>query len=299
MNSLWSLFNWFFPSIRLPDDLNDPEALPDGYLSTLRRRPSNTDSRLRPHLQLEAPLGDWNRDRDRERYRDYEADRDRQLINRLEQDNAILKQRISQLEHDLHASNKTLSTLQLLSAPPLALTTVLPSPPSPPLDPSTLSTTFDALRVSQDLTHQALYERTEEVSSLRSFLSKTDDWSGAQLLQAQRDLNAEIVQVAASIADEYAPLLDRRVDLTRPSDRDFLDRALGGQMLDLLAKRDHSADPTFLQFAVQAWEVVCLNQILDAFCFGLPPDVDDVLTAVFERMHRHGEHVSWPTRYRY
>lgn len=286
MNSLWNLFDWLFPPIRLSDDLDDPEAIPDGS-STLRRRSLATPFRLRPQLQIEAPQGDWSRPR--ERYKEQERERDRQLIVTLEQDNAALKRRIAQLEHDLRASNQTLSTLQLLSTPPLALTAVLPSPPSPPLDPGTLSTAFDALKVSQDLTHQALYERTEEVSSLRSFLSKTDDWSGAQLLQALRDLNAEIVQLAASIADEYAAVLDRRMDFSRLSDREFLDHALGTQMFELLAKRDHAADPTLLQFAVQAWAVVCVNQILDAFCFGLPQEVDDMLTTLFERMHQCGE----------
>ena len=232
--------------------------------------------------------------RDRERYKDHEREADKQRIASLEQDNAALKRRIAQLEHDLLSTTQTVASLQLLSTP-LPLNTAPPSPPSPPLDPTTLSTAFDALKVTQDLTHQALYERTEEVTSLRSFLSKTDEWSGAQLLQALHDLNAEIVQLAASIADEYAPVLDRRVDLSRTSDRDFLDRALGPQMTDLLGRRDHAADPTLFQFAIQAWEVVCVNQILDAFCFGLPQEVDDILAAVFERMHQYGERYAMHT----
>ncbi|KAF7796470.1 hypothetical protein EIP86_007647 [Pleurotus ostreatoroseus] len=284
MNSLWSVFDWLFPSIRLSDDYDDPEAYPSGHIS-LRRRSFITPSRLRPQPQLDAPQGDWSRQR--EQYKDYERERERQRAVVLEQDNVTLRQRIAALEHDLSASNKALSTLQMLSAPPLSLNTILPSPPSPPLDPGELSNVFGALKVSQDLTHQALYERTEEVSSLRSFLSKTDDWSGAQLLQAMRDLNAEIVQLAASIADGYAAVLDRRVNLTRLSDREAIENALGRQIADLLARRDHAADPTLLQFAIQAWEIVCVNQILDAFCFGLPAEVDDILAAVFERMHQH------------
>lgn len=285
MNSLWSIFDWIFPPVRLSDDYDDPEA-PDGYIS-LRRHSFITPSRLRAQPHLEAPQGDWSRQR--ERYKEHERERDRQLITTLEQDNAALRQRVAALEHDLRASNQALSSLQMLSTPPLSINAVLPSPPSPPLDPGELSTVFGALKVSQDLTHQALYERTEEVSSLRSFLSKTDDWSGAQLLQAMRDLNAEIVQLAASIADEYATVLDRRIDLSRLSDREFIEGALGRQIAELLARRDHAADPTLLQFAIQAWEVVCVNQILDAFCFGLPAEVDDILAAVFDRMHQYGE----------
>ena len=132
----------------------------------------------------------------------------------------------------------------------------------------------------------------EELASLKSFLSKTDDWSGAQLLQALADLNAEILQLAASIADEFAPSL--RADTRAPSaakerDREIVGPALGKEMLKLLERREHAEDPTLVQFALQAWEVWCVSKVMEAFCYGLPAEVDEALKLLFERMQREGE----------
>ncbi|THH00218.1 hypothetical protein EW026_g2288 [Hermanssonia centrifuga] len=285
MNSLWNLLDWFLPSIRLSDDLDDPEAQPNEAFS-LRRRSLLNPPRLRSHSQIQAPDLEWQRQREREQRKEQERDKDRQRIGTLERENAALTARISQLEHDLRTANQSLSTLRLLSSPALPLDISIPPPPSPPLDPASLHTAYEALIATQALTHRALHDRTEEVSSLRTFLSKTDDWSGAQLLQALRDLNAEIVQLAASVVDEFSSALDRKVDLTRPSDRDVVHRALGAQMEELLERRDHAADPTLLQFAIQALLVAGVRQIMDAFCFGVPREVDNALISIFEGMHR-------------
>ncbi|EMD34021.1 hypothetical protein CERSUDRAFT_117535 [Gelatoporia subvermispora B] len=157
-----------------------------------------------------------------------------------------------------------------------------------PLAPETdtLRTSYNSLLASYSVVHRALQERTEEAGSLRTFLSKTDEWSGAQLLQAIHDLNSEIVQLSASVADEFSSSLDRSRDLTRTSDRELVNNALGPVMMNLLASRDHMADPTLVQFAIQAWEVSCVGKVLDAFCYGLPADVDQFLNGVFEHMHR-------------
>ncbi|TBU22717.1 hypothetical protein BD311DRAFT_614541, partial [Dichomitus squalens] len=63
-------------------------------------------------------------------------------------------------------------------------------------------------------------------------LSKTDDWSGAQLLQALADLNLEIIQLSASVAEEFATN----------------------------ARREHAQDPTLVLFALQPWEVWCVTR---------------------------------------
>lgn len=151
----------------------------------------------------------------------------------------------------------------------------------------------ESLMSSYMLAKRALHERNEEVASLKSFLSKTDEWSGAQLIQALRDLNSEIMQLAASVAEEFSPSLDRRVDLSRQSDRELVNSALGPIMTNLLATRDHVGDPTLVQFAIQAWEVCCVGRVLDAFCFGLPAEIDQFLSSVFERMHRIGQFSSY------
>ncbi|KAI0715841.1 hypothetical protein C8T65DRAFT_738468 [Cerioporus squamosus] len=156
-------------------------------------------------------------------------------------------------------------------------------------DPKRLLVLYTSLRATYSDARQTILSQAEELASFKSFLSKTDDWSGAQLLQALADLNAEILQLAASIADEFASSL--RADTRAPSaakerDREIVGPALGKEMLKLLEEREHAGDPTLVQFALQAWEVWCVSRVMDAFCYGLPIEVDEALRLIFERMQR-------------
>ncbi|KAI0784199.1 hypothetical protein C8Q75DRAFT_400111 [Abortiporus biennis] len=322
MNSFWSLLDWIFPSspIRLSDDLdahsNDPEAqassIPGPRFSAIISS-SATPSSYPPNrfanqpnqpqqVPVDRAVGGWDRqkerdrerdsrererskERERERQKEQEREKERHRTAAIERENVQLTQKIAKLEADLLAARQSISTLNLIASPS-SPPSIISFPPSHSLDSVTLKPTYDTLYSTYSLTHRALFERTEEVASLKTFLSKTDDLSGAQLLQALRDLNAEIVQLAASVADEFATSLDRRVDVMRQSDKELVNSALGAGMLHLLASRDHRADPTLVQFAIQAWEVVCVGRVLDSFCFGVPPDVDQVFSKVFEHMHR-------------
>ncbi|KAH9838294.1 uncharacterized protein C8Q71DRAFT_521637 [Rhodofomes roseus] len=292
MNSLWTLLDWILPSVRLSDDLEDRYLTDDGYsvASTLAA------PRIRGQYSHELRR-DWTRERDRERELDRERariaiedrEKERQRAQLLERDNAALQQRIAALERDLQSARQSLATFSVLSSPAPPTNALSAQPriyhtPSP--NPVDLRTSYDSLLSSYKMAHRALQERTEEVASLKTFLSKTDEWSGAQLLQALRDLNAEIVQLAASAAEEFASALDRRVDLVRQSDRELLSSAIGPVMTNLLVTRDHSTDPTLVQFAIQAWEVFCVGRIMNAFCFGLPYDIDQFLGNLFEQMNR-------------
>ncbi|KAI0707079.1 hypothetical protein C8Q76DRAFT_629279 [Earliella scabrosa] len=156
-------------------------------------------------------------------------------------------------------------------------------------DPRRLRVLYTSLRATYGDARQIILSQAEELASLKSFLSKTDDWSGAQLLQAVADLNSEIIQLSASIAEEFAPSL--RTDTRSPSaarerDREIVGPALGKEMLKLLESREHASDPTLVQFALQAWEVYCVSRVMEAFCYGLPKDVDEALRLLFERMQR-------------
>lgn len=281
MNSLWNFLDWILPSVRLSDDLEDPYyALTDDGFSVA--------TRPRSHYASYDPRRDWTRDslRDRDqrqRAAVQEREHDRQRIQALERENAALHQRLATLEHDLQSARQSVATFSLLSSP------MPPTPASantPQIYKPTPDSINESLMSSYMLAKRALHERNEEVASLKSFLSKTDEWSGAQLIQALRDLNSEIMQLAASVAEEFSPSLDRRVDLSRQSDRELVNSALGPIMTNLLATRDHVGDPTLVQFAIQAWEVCCVGRVLDAFCFGLPAEIDQFLSSVFERMHR-------------
>lgn len=146
----------------------------------------------------------------------------------------------------------------------------------------------DTLRIERAHSAHALEQRAAEVRSLQSFLTKTDGWTGAEVIQAAEDLNAEIMQLAAGVADTLAGGLERTSDATDAADTALVGEVLGEPMLRLLATRDHAADPLVVQLALQAWAVHCCAYILDAFCTGLPPNVDAFLARLFERMHHFG-----------
>jgi len=316
MNAFWNLIDWFLPSIRLSDELDDPEALSDSHFSSAYNgTPSSyPPPRFRSQQQQQLQAVDrargveWQRERDkerdrererereRERQREEEREKERQRIQGLERDNALLSQKIAQLENELRSTTQS-AALNFLDGPAMPPQAALSFPSSPPSEPATLRNTYESLLTSYSVTQRALHDRTEEVTSLKSFLSKTDEWSGAQVLQALRDLNAEIVQLAASVAEEFASSLDRRMDFTRQSDRELILSALGPVLTNLLATRDHTSDPTLVQFAIQAWEVVCIGKVLDGFCFGLPSEVDQALSKIFDHMH-HTEPQPTTSRWR-
>ena len=283
MNTLWNFIDWILPSVRLSDDLEDPYALSDDGSSAITTLPRSSYSRIRSH-QLQDRR-EWTRDREWDSSRDLEREKDRKRIQSLERDKATLGERVATLERDLQSARQTIATFSLLSSPVLPDATSTNSASNLP-EPIDIRTSYDSIVSSYSVMHRVLRERIEEVESLKSFLSKTDEWSGAQLIQSLRDLNAEIVQLSASIADEFAPTFDRRVDRTRPSDRELLNGSIGPVLTRLLAIRDHASDPTLVQFAIQAWEIYCISRVFDSFCFGLPGEVDQILTSVIRSTER-------------
>ncbi|KAH9960812.1 hypothetical protein BC827DRAFT_1155571 [Russula dissimulans] len=130
---------------------------------------------------------------------------------------------------------------------------------------------------------RTLESNSEELQSLKSFLTKTDNYSGQQIIQAVHDLNTEILQLAAAVSDEF-PLTRRSPGLWKESHCELIREAIGDGMLALLRDGDHEDDPTIVQLAVQAWEVWCCRQVLDSFCAGAPPEVDRFLNDIFREM---------------
>ncbi|EIN09824.1 hypothetical protein PUNSTDRAFT_143245 [Punctularia strigosozonata HHB-11173 SS5] len=230
---------------------------------------------------------------------DHERERERRLVENIKRHNAALLERVSSLEHDLSASRSQLastqndlsnisSTLTLSQSRATALEQALvdahTSLHSLQSELLHLRTENAALLSSHSSTTTALEATTSELATLKSFLDKTDAWTGAQVVQAVKDLNNEIVQLGAAVSDEFAGTLDRKRQLWRAGDRDLVSASLGKTMAELLLTRDHKADPMLVGLALQAWEVHCCAQVFSAFCFGLPGDVDQFLHNLFAHM---------------
>jgi hypothetical protein len=157
-------------------------------------------------------------------------------------------------------------------------------------------TAHEAERAAHAASRAALDATASELATLRAFLDKTDAWTGAQVVQAVADLNTEIVQLGAAVADAFflapAGVPDPDVKAENAparvrgsaADRELVRASVGPTMASLLQAREHGADPTLVGLALQAWEVHCCAQVFGAFCFGLPGDVDRFLHGLYAHM---------------
>ncbi|KAI0351727.1 hypothetical protein OH77DRAFT_1429301 [Trametes cingulata] len=315
MNSFWDFVDWLLPPVRIVDDLADPVG------STHRSRSTNHHSHHSPQVARRASTKDYDPDRERERERkrssralDHEREREqyRQRIHHLERENEALREQLKVTREEL--ANLTSSVFpptpertspsspcspEDSSRPPPLTQAHLEAPSNPPQasnsaeaalsDPKRLRVLYTALRATYGDARQTIITQAEQLASLKSFLSKTDEWSGAQLLQALADLNSEIIQLSASVVEEFSAALrahEYAPSAAKERDREIVERALGPDMIRLLEDRIHAGDPTLVQFALQAWEVWCVSRVLEAFCYGLPAEVDQAFRLIFEHMHR-------------
>ncbi|KAH8099955.1 hypothetical protein BXZ70DRAFT_1000522 [Cristinia sonorae] len=139
-------------------------------------------------------------------------------------------------------------------------------------------------------------EQLAQLRSLDVFMTKTDGWSGAQVIQAVEDLNSEITHFAASATESC--VFERRGRKNRNSGdgratptrqaptQDMLDTVpwLGPAFAKILAMRDHAQDPMLVQLALQASLATCCARSLSLFCVGFPSKLDGLLSSVFGHM---------------
>ena len=139
-------------------------------------------------------------------------------------------------------------------------------------------------------------EYIAHLQSFDIFMTKTDSWSGAQVIQAVKDLNSEILQFSASLAElHYA--IDANNRGNRPAmNPNALSQVkqntatrLGVPFMHLLSTRDHSQDSSMLvQFALQATLCSIIDRTLASFCVGFPAKYDALLSQLYLRMCSSG-----------
>ncbi|KAA1467659.1 hypothetical protein DENSPDRAFT_769029 [Dentipellis sp. KUC8613] len=129
-------------------------------------------------------------------------------------------------------------------------------------------------------------EDVAPVKGLEVFLTKTDSWSGAQVIEAVQDLNSEILQLAAAATE--LSTVDRQIKVPRSrivQATKEMASGLGQKFAQILSARDHSHDLNLIQFGMQACITMYTARLLSVFCIGLPAMPNDLLTQVFQRMH--------------
>ena len=299
MNALWNFIASYFPSIRIYNDIQDnyiseDEESDDGFYDLPTTMPLPSPSRSgqrhdRPTLRTTALDGSGAKDTNHSRPKQLEAFNGRlqeqvlSLQRQLEHIQADFSSTKMELEHQRSANTVLVSQKGQLS---VELAQVCAAHRAQASEVHNLRTAYAELANSV----RTLESSGEELRSLKSFLTKTDDYSGQQIIQAVHDLNTEILQLAAAVSDEF-PLTRRSPGLWKESHCEFVREAIGDGLLALLRDSDHEDDPTIVQLAIQAWEVWCCHQVLDAFCAGAPPDVDRFLRDIFREMQSSGENL--------
>jgi hypothetical protein len=302
MNALWNFIASYFPSVRIYNDiqdnsLSDDEESDDGSYdlptTTYNAMPLPSPSRSgqrhdRPTLRTTALDSSGAIDADhsprRTQVETFNSRLQEQVVSlqrQLEHIQADFSSTKMELEHQRSANTVLASQKGQLS---VELAQTCAAHRAQATEVHNLRTSYTELANSV----RTLESSGEELRSLKSFLTKTDDYSGQQIIQAVHDLNTEILQLAAAVSDEF-PLTRRSPGLWKESHCEFVREAIGDGMLALLRDGDHEDDPTIVQLAIQAWEVWCCHQVLDAFCAGAPPEVDRFLHDIFREMQSSGE----------
>ena len=164
--------------------------------------------------------------------------------------------------------------------------------PSPP--PSSSTTTLSSTSSTTS------YSLSSSTKPNDPFLTKTDSWSGAEVLVAVQDLNSEILQLAAA-ATELVPATEKRTNKPPPSPsppaaatarlahaaKDTAAR-LGQPFARLLATRDHAQDSVLIQCALQACAAAHAARLLAMFCVGLPAPTNALFCQLHAHMHATG-----------
>src|SRR6266478_2583503 len=275
MNALWNFVASYFSSIRIYNDIQDNYlsedeesddgfyALPTTTYDAMPLSPSRPGQRHdRPSLRTTSLDGNSAVaiDADHARLKQFETFNSRlqeqvlTLQRQLEHIQADFSSTKMELEHQRSTNTVLVSQKGQLS---VELAQACAAHQVRATEVHNLRTSYAELANSV----RTLESSGEELRSLKSFLTKTDDYSGQQIIQAVHDLNTEILQLAAAVSDEF-PLTRRSPGLWKESHCEFVREAIGDGMLALLRDGDHEDDPTIVQLAIQAWEVWCCRQVL-------------------------------------
>ncbi|KAJ7170800.1 hypothetical protein C8R43DRAFT_981114 [Mycena crocata] len=125
-------------------------------------------------------------------------------------------------------------------------------------------------------------EQRAQLRSNEIYMTRTDSWSGAQVMQAVHDLNSEIIQFAAS-ATELCTFNSNNP--SSPQAMQDTAARLGSNLAGLLSARErNSQDPTCVGLALQVALTTCIARAMSGFALGLPSKSDVILSQVYSHI---------------
>ncbi|GLB37968.1 hypothetical protein LshimejAT787_0410190 [Lyophyllum shimeji] len=142
------------------------------------------------------------------------------------------------------------------------------------------------VQASHEATRRQLAERTAELQGAQLFINHSDSLSAADVIAMANDLNAEILQSAAFMADsmDYTgeqPAIPEAVEEARLCVGEDLTQALVSSRVQ---SGDHDYDPTRVQLALQVCLVRCCGKIVKSWTLGGDEQIlEDVYKIIFQR----------------
>lgn len=151
---------------------------------------------------------------------------------------------------------------------------------------TTSMTSLHALPTYQD-------EYMAHIQSFDVFMTKTDSWSGAQVIQAVDDLNSEIHQFSEALTDLHDKLRSRRGVITPNAlgqAKQNTTTRLGVHLMHLLSTGGDSDDSlTLIPLAIQASLCSIVDRTLAGFCIGFPAKYDALLNQLYLQICSSGK----------
>ena len=155
------------------------------------------------------------------------------------------------------------------------------------------------LKAEHMQTTQLLDVRSAELKGAQAFLTKDDRLSGADVIKLVEELNGEIMQTAASMAEELTITEKVQGDGTEEVDREAgpeyiadahsrTEEIIGPRMTSLLKTSDHHEDPILVQIALQAAMAAYCHWIASSWAFESPED-EHMLSEVYARVREIGK----------
>ncbi len=146
---------------------------------------------------------------------------------------------------------------------------------------------------------ELLEARTGELKGAQTFLTKADQLSGADVIKLVEELNAEIMQTAASMAEELVVEEKKLNSEGKEQESDETRAAIarteeivGPRLTDLLRTSEHHEDPILIQTAFQTGMAAYTHWMISSWCFESPED-EHMLSEIYARVREAGMFISF------
>lgn len=151
-----------------------------------------------------------------------------------------------------------------------------------------------ALRKEHEGTKALLAARSDELRSVQKFMNTADKASLSDVQGVVGHLNAEIFQLAASIADRWTYRVDNgKQDKARERvEREATNRlkpVIGGRLLGLLRVARHDKDPYCVQVALQAFLALWASEMSTQWGMVLGGEQGKYMQAVYDKLKHSGQ----------